>query len=759
LSEGKLSLVIFELDVSFCAKRYGETNGAGTCPAVLGMSSLTKCYNSIATCPVKLSYADETVTLRFTKSVAYRPKGLDCIPSLVSASISPGTIKPGESLGERSTLSVTLRDHPHPDTGGRYDKYRSERDYDPVDQGTYWGKLRARQPYLPSRKCRLILGHVEDGVFIEEERRTFFVESFEGPTLAGTFTIEAKDAFKFLDGDRAMAPEMSNGFLLADVSATATSFTLSPSGIGNAEYATSGLLAIGGKEIVAFTRSNDVITIAGGLAGRAQKNTAAVAHKAQDRVQTVLSFFGEDVADILQTLMVDYAEVPADYIPIDDWHTETEGFLGTVYTADIAEPTPVKTLCDELIEQAALCVWPDDVAEKIRLTVLRAIPTDAKLFDEHNRVKDAPLGINEQTDKRLSQVWTRYAQINPLKAIDDDDNFRSQQVTVDLEAETLNGSSAIKVINSRWIPQNARAVAQKLNNKLLARYRTAPRLFDVAVMRYTESDPELGRGCNIGSHLFQDASGGRVNVPAQVIRLSPMQDRLLAQAEEMRFDPLPGEDIPHLVIIDSDSFNIDLRALHDSQYPEAESGDTVTFVINEGVTVGSKLASVPALLIDNGWAAGVSIVGIIRGRIQGKGGKGGDSYGALNGEAGGTALYTRWPISLDVASGQILGGGGGGAALFTYFGGGGGAGQDPGLGGYGNSPAQAGSPGTNTTGGAGGFTGGTGRGGAGGGIGQPGTDEVPNTSSTPGAAGKAIDGVSYITVTAGPGDIRGPQVN
>ncbi len=808
------SLVNFEIDIPFCQLRYGETNGAGTCPAALGVDSVVKCWNTRATCPVPLSFNEGIVTLRYGLSAAYRPKDIDCIPSLLSAEISPGTIRPGESLGERSTLTVTFADGPHPDTGPGYDKYRSERDYDPVAQGSYWGKFRARQPYLRGLECRIRQGYL--GQALEEfETRTFFVESFEGPTLSDRFTIVAKDVFKFLDGDRAMFPEMSNGFLVSDIAAGDLTLTVSPAGIG-VTYAENGYLNIGGSEIVAFQNetqcllllhmkgadasttftdsgpvartvtahgnaqidtaqskfgasglfdgSGDYLSVpasadwapsgdftidfwlrpdgladfraicsrgvdnnnkfqlfvaangriiwevrSGGVeivgmsspaaaitnlsqqhvalerygdvwtiyvagvpkvtttdssaipdfasdliiggdwngtgnpykgwieefrvsnsaryrAGftpatvaytadvmtitRAQFNTAASAHKAQDRVQTAPYIFGEDVGDIIQMLMVDNGDVPAEWIPIDDWHTETEGFLGTVYTALIPEPTPVKTLIDELIQQAALCVWPDDVAKKVRLAVLRAISTDAKLFNERNLAKDTPLGIREQPDKRLSQAWTRYAQINPLKAIDDEDNFRSQQVTIDGEAETNNGSSAIKVLNSRWIPQNARAVAQKLNFKLLARFRTAPRSFTFATMRGTDSDVELGRGYNIGSPLFQGPDGARVNVPVQVVRLSPMRDRFLVEAEEMRFEQLDEDIDPggHLVIIDSDGFNIDGRALHDSQFDEAESGDIVTFQINAGVTVGSTSTSIPALLIDDGWASGVTII-------------------------------------------------------------------------------------------------------------------------------------------------------
>lgn len=979
------SLVYSELDVPRCALRYGQTTGEGTCPAVKGVDSEQECWNTRATCPVPLSFVDTTVTIRYGQSSAYRPKDIDCMPSLLSAEISPGTIKPGESLGERSTLTVVFQDGPHPDTGlGQYDFYRSERDYDPVAQGSYWGKFRARQQYLRGLPHRIKLGYVGQE-FADFESRSFFLESFEGPTLTGTFTIQSKDIFKQLDGDRAVAPEMSEGYLLSDISSTAAELTLAPTGIG-ATYDDEGYVNLGGKEIVrywrtgldqyvklllhaegadgsttftdssasahtvtavgnaqidtaqfkfgsssilfdgtgdqvaldgssdfafgtgdftidffirrnasgeqilfdmrppggnglypliyinsanalvyhtnsanritqagsvstgvwhhiALTRANgvtrlwfnggqsggdyvdsndyivgasrpsiggngnnpavsgfngwmDEVRVSKGIARwtavftppaapaplttdvltipyRAQLNTEAQDHKAQDRVQTVLDIFGENVADIIRMLMVDYAGVPEAYIPIAEWLAETEGFLGTVCTAYIAEPTPVRKLVDELIEQQALCVWWDDRAELIRLTVLRAISTDAKLFDEHNMAGDAKLGVREQPDKRLSRVLTYYSQINPLKAVDDLDNYRSSQMTIDGESETNNGSSAIKVITSRWIPQNARAVAQKLNNKLLARFRNAPRMFSFATMRYSDNDVELGRGYNIGSPLFQGPDGARVNVPVQVVRLSPMRDRLVVEAEEMRFEQLDDDVDPggHLVIIDTDSYNIDARALHDSQYDEAESGDIVTFQINAGVTVGSTSTAISALLIDSGWASGVTVRLINNGRIAGKGGAGGaGGFGAAGspGSAGGTALKVEYPIDLDNSNGEIDGGAGGGGggganAFLPGGGGGGGCGQDPGLGAVNGYGAASGSAGTSTSGGSGGAgTSGGGNGGAGGDPGEAGSPGGAGTfgGGTGGAAGPAIDGISNVTdIGADPGTIWGSTIN
>ena len=176
-------------------------------------------------------------------------------------------------------------------------------------------------------------------------------------------------------------------------------------------------------------------------------------------------------------------------------------------------------------------------------------------------------------------------------------------------------------------------------------------------------------------------------------------------------------------------------------------------------------------------------------RILGKGGNGGNgsqtSNAGGNGQGGQTALYVRTDTTL-VNSGQIAGGGGGGGggrgaqctyvntgqepcmkgqqcpAQFQNFseetggGGGGGAGYPGGTGGQGSPGGQSGQSNANGSGG-GNQSCGAQNGRNGGGLGNAGQAQGQTTGS-PGAAGNAIDGVSYITKETA-GTINGPEVN
>lgn len=977
------ALIYVELDIRYCVLTYG----IAPCQASLTNSPPTgtiKCFNSPATCQDRENFLDQGIlgsspynptTLRFAVDTYYLPDDIECLPYIRNPDdieITPAIVSLGQNLGQRATISVRMRDARHSDTGTGGDKYLSERTYNPFEQGTFFGKLRARQPFLRGQNMRLI--HGELGQTLEEmETRHFVVDSFSGPSADGVYELIGKDVLKFADGDRAQAPRLSNGFLVANITLTQRSIVLSPAGIGDEEYPATGYAAIGGKEVVQFWRDssvgNDVgsspqltrllihcdgadgstsfsddalsravnvevsaqvdtavpffvegallmggdaaaltlsdnadwtpsgnftwelwiraTNLSGGRAmvnhrsdanneffwrinadgsveafwtsggstiitltsaagaivintvyhmalvrsgnnftiykngvsiatatdadaipdytgvlrfgaradathafsghfdeirfshvarwtstftppvapylssadevqiSRGKFNTEAVAHNAEDRVQLCLVYEGQDVSDIIYDLLVNYSAVPAQYISLATWQEETGTFLGTVYTALIGEPHAVEELCSELIEQAGLVIWWDDINRLIQLQVLRGI-TDVDTFTEDN-TNEGTLKITDQPDKRISQVDVYFGKLNPLLKQDEVTNYRSTVSERDLEAEEDYGTPAIKKIYSRWIPDLGRSIADRLIEVLFSRYRNPPRRFEFEVMRNAVDTPQLGRGYRIESWALQNDTGAQVDAPIQLTRVNPTGAVTKAEAEEMLFAAAAVDLANRQVIIDSNILNVNVRTSHDNIYPEPDGTETVTVTVNLGVIVGSSSFTVPALDIGT-WPAGTTMVVRVRGRIEGHGGTGAGNAVPFNGGVGGTALLTARTITLelDEGDGEVWGGGGGGGGS-TFFGGifaggGGGAGYLPGAGGTGGT--VDGDTGTTEVGGAGGNASGVAIGGDGGG---PGLNGSAGSAGPGGAAGNAIDGDSFVTLV-GTGDIRGPQI-
>lgn len=162
---------------------------------------------------------------------------------------------------------------------------------------------------------------------------------------------------------------------------------------------------------------------------------------------------------------------------------------------------------------------------------------------------------------------------------------------------------------------------------------------------------------------------------------------------QISMSDLRGKSREKVIVIENDSYSVDLRSLHNQYYSSVSPGDIVRFVVNNGVYIGS---SSDFSLRTGTWDSSVTLILVNNGFIYGRGGRGGVAVfegdtDAGDGEPGGTALLLNHNITIDNTNGVIAGGGGGGGAVRIFFppygansltaGGGGGAGISGGQGG------------------------------------------------------------------------------
>lgn len=798
----------FVLQDNQIATMASDGKGPG-CTAVLGTDGDAKCFNTRETCQDLDNYNRAAKPLRF-----YMPSGdlispttrakMDALPSIASVSTAPARIRPGEDLGERASVSVQFRDHPYHDR--TVDKYALERisgdaqadssGYNPAERGTYWGKWRARNPYFQNRPLRIIQGTSEqldaDPVSLTEmETRHYVMESIEGPTSGGSFTITAKDVLKLADDDRAQAPAASQGVLDADITDSATSATLSPSGIGDSEYPASGHVTIE-NEIMEFTRSGDTLTLT-----RAQYGTAAEAHGEGDTVQLAIEYDGEKASAIVEDLLVNYANVSSAFIDSTAWTNEDDTHINRLYTAIIVEPESVRELIGQLCEQVGFTIWWDEINQLIEFRAIRQPGTPPMTLTDAEHFLQGSMKVKEQQKKRISQVWVYYGVIDPTEDLEEARNYRSVYVDIDTDAQSDNEyqKPKIKKVFARWIDRFNQAAAEDMAARILSRYRDAPRKFDFS-LKWDQAGVSLGNTYDARTRLMQQFDGQADDRRIIVLSYERGEDRVNVESEEFLFTPDP-DDTTHRVIVDADTTQMadgspfNLRTAHDRIYTDVDGSDTVELIVTDNAILGSNSPDDPACDIGD-WPSGTTVKVICNGRIQGAGGKAGRggssdeaSFDGDDGQDGGIALYTRRAIELD-NQGEIWGGagggGGGGAAVddsggdrisFDGSGGGGGSGFSAGAGAPagGDFAGNAGDDGTTESGGGGGvttdtvFAGDGGDGGDGGDPGQSGANGEAGTGNvnagaggTGGTAGAAIDGDSFVTYTT-TGDIRGSQVN
>jgi hypothetical protein len=705
----KLALIYIEIDINFCELTYGQA----PCTAALGVTGETKCFNTrnrSADCQDPTNFTSGTKTVRFgLRDCGYLPPEIPCVPLLKSASVRNAVLKPGESIGERATVTASFYNGRSGDA--LLDPYVADRDYNPFEQGTFWGKWRARNTYLESRPIRIIQGY-RGQTLAEMDTQHFIIDAMTGPDNGGNVTITGSDFMKLLNSDKAQAPAPSSGYLDADLAAGAGSFTLVPTGIGDLEYPASGVGVLGQEEIT-YTRTGDSINVSG---------TTDEDHEEGDTFQVLLEFTSENAATIAEDLIVNYSPLTASNVPSSTWQEIVTSFADVLYSRRIPKPTPVVELLNELIEQAGLVMYGNTRTQQIVFDVLRPNPVTGLAIGP-DKILSGSFQQKDQPKKRFSSVWVFYGKRDIFEG-DEPTNYYSAVIYP--ASENLYETPSIKKIFSKWIPSAARSVATDVAARAIARYKFPPRALQFAL--FGEDTRSLGQVVALTDPSIETATGAQAQIQALITGVSDSPDRHDFTAEEYNIDADDFEG-DRIIQIDYDTSTINLRALYDSLYAtvdESSAAPDIIFRISSGVTVLAS-STVTNAIESGDWPSGVEPLLEIESGALVRGRTGGTGVGPNAGGDGGTAIEVTSAIRIDNL-GTIGGGGGGGGGTVIFDGQG--------------NPSSFGPSGAN------------------GGLGEDG--ETPGsfgqTQGYPGGtAGDAIQGVSLVTFIS-TGTILGAQV-
>src|SRR3989338_8121073 len=484
-------ITIVEMDYEGCALAFG----VGACTAALGGSVVRKCFNTFATCKAKAAFSPVMKTLRFADPRANLPKGETIFPALSSVSEYAATVNiagtdaSSGSLGRRATVAVELLDFPYHD--------------------------RLTDPYQAER-----IGGALSGVVT----RNYVLTDWAGPDDAGRVKLEASDLLDLIGNDRALAPKPSSGVLVAAITSTDAALTLSPAGIGAAEYPAAGRACIGGSEIVSYTRAGDVVT----LTGRGVAKTVAASHAAGDTFQQVLWFDGVRIDDAVE-ILCGFGNVPSSAIPkAAEGSPEVSRWMPQILLrTNICQPTGVAKLIGELTV-LGFSLFPDVTGSKLVLKVNRP-PDGDTVYDLSDRNNIKAISSEDQNSTRLTEVVFFSVQLDPTKSATDASNYARGIGTYDFEAKSARayGDTRARKIFCRWFNDGADGEIVVLSKRLLNRFRLAPVRYRI---RLDAKDTAIGLAdvAMITSAALQDEVGRGVAVPVQIVG---------------RSEPVPGHEI------------------------------------------------------------------------------------------------------------------------------------------------------------------------------------------------------------------------
>lgn len=538
---GREPIILVELDQDLCNLTYGEA----PCQAELGVTGPRKCFNTRQTCQDPDNYDRGTLTLTFAEPRANLPRDRNIIPLLERVSTTPTRINVGggdrntKPLGQRATVDVRFKDAPHSDL--RVDKYRDERDYDPLDRGTFWSKWMRRNPYYQNRRLRVREGYV--GQDPEDMRtRHYFIDRINGPGSDGRVNLRAKDVLKLADDERAQWPEQSTGTLDADLPEGTTS-EMRIRGATVSDYDPdsngSGTVTLG-DEVIDWSSASmdgDVLVLSG--LTRGVERTETDDHDEDDTVQRCVRYDDVAILDVVQELLERAGNVPPEFLPIAAWQAEANVWLQGVRVSTIlTEPYGVTSLLSELTEQCLFYIWWDERDQEIKLKTVRppdpGLDGNIRMLDDERNVVADSVSITEEPGERVSQVWTAWRQIDPTEDLDELSNFRRVRINADANAESDDqyGERRVRRVYARWVQADAQVIT--LNARLLARYRDNPQY---VTLQLDAKDRELSTGDVVDLQIrqLQDDTGAPLVERYQIIKAKEVEPGHLQEYTLQRF--------------------------------------------------------------------------------------------------------------------------------------------------------------------------------------------------------------------------------
>ena len=758
LKFGKEHIYIVEMDLEYCGNFFGFS------PCTATGSGDSKCYNTRQNCQVldvAGNFQASIKTYTFCESRSAHPIGLVAIPSLNNVSISPAKIDLTGGLGTRASVNLSFIDHPASDIG--VDKYLADRTYIASERGSFWTKLRARNPNYQFKDLRVKSGYLVDGVYIAANfiTRHYIIDSMN--VSGGKASIIAKDPLKLASSKKALAPKASTGLTKYGLNQYQTNITLTPVGVG-AEYETSGFIVIK-SEVMSFTRLDDALTVV-----RGQYNTSGALHSANDTVQQCLEYSGQTRGKlnfILTDLLTEYANVDLARINTNAWNTETgtSTSLSGLLSGIITKPHDVFKLLKELAESMPHYLWWNEYTQKIELTALKENPPTETALNMKSNIVDGSFSTTDKPNLRTSTVFVNFGMFDPTKKLDEENNYQQSYVRIDTGSILKYGSSEVKVVNSRWISNTNKAAAVVLATNYGRRFSDVPREIKFS-LEAKDSEVWIGQTKTINHLDIVDDSGLAIDTNFQIMSAKE-SNNFNYTALEYTYGPTisgdsGGGDPSITPVFIPEGKNVNLYDLFIADNPVPTSTTKALFTVESGIKIGSTTNTGVSIVTGSAsqWAgAEVTLSLEPDSYIVGKGGD--------EAQAGGTAISLAYSIKLD--NNGIIGGGGGGGGYTTgsnyRAGGGGGAGFDIGIKGTTQSAGGSSTYGENGTLESGGDGGSiitpdaeplTATGGTGGNLGSAGGNGTGDgTRTNGGAAGAAIELNGYTLTSTNLGDVRG----
>lgn len=526
LSRTPVTLVAIHLDA--CIRSFG----AGPC-----LGSGAPCYNTWGTCKYPSAFSSAPQTYKFHSAEAPPPlPGQVVRPYLETEQSLAQEIVLNEGLIINDRVALTLYDAPDDDT--LTDPYRVSPTLrsavggteNSVAQGTFWRKLRARNPHYKNRRIEIKRGFVAPG-FGEADYKTVFVGVIENIDLdaKGKAKVSATGLLKLTDTD---LPQKTDGRLSDILTDSATTFDLAPwSGVDTftlaSKYAATGYIMVEAEIMSYASLSLDTatgITTFSGLARGLYIDdgwSPGAVHAADKSVQQVDVSTGNPI-DIMHSLLNRSGITNADIDIAGFALVRDQWFTGVTFRGILWEPTKIKTLLKELREQTGCYLYQGE-DNLIHIGIISPITpgkTYTQITDEANIIYESR-SFGDHEEKLITRAAIYY-DINPQTKGNDTLDYRLATVVIDANAESAKEYNEVKPhspILSRWMRSylGANDYSRTIAARLVRRLRDGQRTIAMRLERKDEA-VRVGDVVEITTSAISGVDGAPSTMRALVIK-------------------------------------------------------------------------------------------------------------------------------------------------------------------------------------------------------------------------------------------------
>ena len=502
-----------------------------------------KCFNTYATCQDKPNYDRGTKSVTFKKNQA---GDIDeyTIPSLVNFGVTLPELNifsrdtKSQALGRFGKCSIAFNDLPISDN--HLDPYVSEREYNPLENGTFWTKWLARNPYYEGWKVRLYDGLVGQSL-AEMNVREYEIEKITNPDSNGGVRLTANDLMRRLDGRKAIFPPTSDCQLSRNLNDNPFELEFYTNGRLEPYTITAGwTYALIESEFIRIQQ--EPADVGGGeyrytIIDRFQnpashESGVSVTNAYLPLVGLVNPDPGDIIDDLLRPIFTD-TEFDYDMMRYEiDNYTDVTGLS---FKNFIKKPSSVSDILASLALSLGFYMWYDENENITKFKMVRDEENPVITLNQNNNLIKGSTKAGVTSDDRFTDAYISYDLNTSEYLANNQEVYNRNLLLVDEEAASDNeyGKREIYELNTNWIYSTGDAgdLAVKLLTQFKDPIRTISFQLDIK-----DNDLQMAQVFKLAYSGFTDIYGNNELINWICTGRTRKGDIIQVTAQEFKFN-------------------------------------------------------------------------------------------------------------------------------------------------------------------------------------------------------------------------------